>query len=407
MSVRPGRNKNTAVCTDIFTDKIIVYKQDPKTKSFKKMYLVSKELFDSVSKNVNPQTNNKCNNSVTINGLTQPVPNESTGSVTHLVPSSAPVSSPPNQEISINNNNEGSPSLTKGDFDFDIHKLKNMFKNPKKSVSPHVCPQFSDNQSPSPPPLPPPPSVPSPQPPTPAAVNTETQTVSTNNIGIQAEPESNDGITQTDSSPSSSLNASTQTRIRKTKPYRKRLSNPIIKPPQNKAEHVVPTKDEVISKPPKIEENKEVKKNPSPDIPPSNTSSKMETNDIKFSPSSPNLQQSNKITNTKFKQYKTESKPPKKRGGIVVKPAHKLYKRKYGVKIRNDIDLIKDEFLKKTPNKPVKTVKGVAPLESFPTHTTPKLRKFNNGRRVPYSSKGVKVTRPPPSPFTNWYYPKI
>lgn len=372
------------------------------------MYLVSKELFDSVSKDTNPQTNNKCNNSVTINGLTQPAPNNSTGSVTHLVPSSAPVSSPPNQEISINNNNEGSPTLAKGDF--DIHKLKNMFKNPKKSVSPHICPQFSDNQPPSPPPLPPPPSLPSPQPPTSTAVNTETQTDSTNDVGIQAEPESNDGITQTDSLPSSSLNASTQTRSRKIKSYRKRVVNPITKPPQTKTEHPVSTKDDITPKPPINEENKDVKKIPSPNIPPSNTPSKMETNDNSFSPPPPKLQQSNKINNTTFKQYKTEKKSSdtlhtkKKRGGIVVKPAHKLYKRKYGVKIRSDKDLIKKEFLKKTP---VKTVKGVAPLEAFPTHTTPKLRKFDNGRRVPYSSKGVKIVRSSPSPFTNWYYPKL
>ena len=66
ISVQPGRRKELAVCTNIFSDKITVYQQDPQNKSFKKMLLVDPSMVKDGILGNNAKT---CNNSVTINGF--------------------------------------------------------------------------------------------------------------------------------------------------------------------------------------------------------------------------------------------------------------------------------------------------------------------------------------------------
>ena len=66
ISVQPGRRKELAVCTNIFSDKIIVYQQDPQSKSFKKMLLVDPSM---VKDGILENKSKTCNNNVTINGF--------------------------------------------------------------------------------------------------------------------------------------------------------------------------------------------------------------------------------------------------------------------------------------------------------------------------------------------------
>ena len=396
ISVQPGRRKELAVCTNIFSDKIIVYQQDPQSKSFKKMLLVDPSMVkDGILEN-KPKT---CNNNVTINGfpslngslntpqtnsampvlqlpqgghstdvsihnttpqMDQPNNTSSTTTTTNNTPGAGDESRMANVKDAVAQTSEGVLHPVEGSFSPLF--LKGIFK--KSTQSDHVCStatssstQTDASSSAQPPPPPPPPTPP---------------------------PMSNTS-SQTDHATTLMLSKGSQTKKRPKKKHVKSPpslpSLPPSPPPQSPhSPHTAP-----------------------PSLPPSPPTDP---------PQPPQPPQSSQPVSSR-PPHKIVKKQNNGRGGIQVKPKHKLLKsdRKQSSQSLQDPATNKKPqaksfvsnsniTFKTVPKKTLKPAYGKRKNEDLVDQhkIAEKYRKTSRGAQ-PYSATGTRKFYP----FKNWY----
>ena len=387
ISVQPGRRKELAVCTNIFSDKIIVYQQDSQSKSFKKMLLVDPSM---VKDGILENKSKTCNNNVTINGfpslngnlntpqtnsampilqlpqgghstdvsvhnttsqMDQPNNTSSTTTTTNNTPGAGDESRMANVKDAVAQTSEGVLHPVEGSFSPLF--LKGIFK--KSTQSDHVCStatssstqtDASSSLQPPPPPTPPPMS------------NTSSQT---------------------DQATTLMLSKGSQTKKRPKKKH--------VKPPPS-------------SPPPQSPHSPQASP---PSLPPSPPTE---------SPQSPQSSQSSQPVSS-HPPHKIVKKQNKDRGRIQVKPKHKLLKSDRKLPSQSPQDSAANNkpqaksfvsnsniTFKTAPKKTLKPAYGKRKNEDLVDQhkIAEKYRKTSRGAQ-PYSATGTRKFYP----FKNWY----